>query len=273
MIRRTLGLGMLLAAVAAPAAQAEVTTCAFGGPTGTERHMRLHLPAGAQDLTLTLDAAAQTGGLDRASRHLSVGLLVVDLATNEVVAHRVYHQGVNPRRVAVLADATGSLTVDAPGPGVPFEADGQEPVPGLPPGDYGVVAFGSDGGAALPNPFWSATITVSGRHTCETRGSTRVIDRDTTDATSGTAVAAGPALYADAAQVEADLGGDLVVGLLSAFGGAGSEASVTFDHPSRDGVVDNALVPFASDPGAFSWQVDALGPAAAVDIVGVEVTW
>jgi len=273
-VRRALGIALVATAALAPAARAEVTTCAFGGPTGVQRHMQLHLPYGASDLTLELDASAQVpGGVSRASRHLAAGILVVDLATKKVAAYRIYHQGVGPRRAAVTADATGPLSVDVPGPGLPFEKDGQEPTPGLPAGDYAVVAFGSDGDTATPNPWWGARMTVSGSHSCTTSGAGRIIDLDATDATSGTSVAAGPALYAEGAAIEAQLGGDLVVGLLSAFAGAGSEARLAFSHPSGDGVVENALVPFASAPGRFAWQVDALGPVAAADVVGVEVEW
>jgi hypothetical protein len=235
--------------------------------------MQLHLPNGAPDLTVSLGPAPQTTGSSRDSRHLSIGVLVVDLATHKVVAHNVYHQGVGPQRATLVSDATGPTTLGAPAPSLPFQSSDVAPVAGLPAGDYGVVAFGSDGGRALPNPFWSASITVSGQHDCRTAGSDRIVELDATDGTTGTVAAAGPALYADGGELGAALGGDMVAGMISAFGGLGGEASVAYDHPSGDGEVTNEVAPFASAPGAFTWSVDALGPSTATDIVAVEVSW
>ena len=242
-VRRALAAAAVAAALvpAVPArAGGDVTQCAFAGPAGTFRAMRLSIAEPADDLVLTLAPAA-------AGTRVAAGVVVVDLASMRVVAARVANDRAALRHAGFVTS------------------------PGLAPGEYAVVAFGADGDDAQPNPWWRAELLVSGLHPCTPTGSGRTFDFTAADFRSGPLVVVGPAVYADGAVLTQSSARRLVVGLVDASGGPGGRASVSYSHPSGQGAVRDGVAPFATGGGTLRWTLDALGAVGTVDIAGVEV--
>jgi len=257
-----------------PARAADATTrCSFGGPAGTSRVMRLSLPEGSDFLSVT-----QTG--TRVSRpagttqswHLATGVFVIDEATHQLVSHRISNEGTATRRTVVEAEGTGAPRTDVatPGPDTPFVHSSLSPVPGLAPGSYLVVAFGSDGDPALPNDGWGGYVEVSGTHTCESLGSGQILDVSHSDFEGGTQVSTSGAAYVDGASLSRGIEHDLVVGFMDASTQIGGSASLDYNTPGGAGTVADAIVPFVSPGGVFSWTAHLTGVAPIANIAALE---
>jgi hypothetical protein len=271
------GIGSVLAlacafCVLASPATAATTTCAFGGPAGTFRAIELDVDQPGTALNVTLDAAYSNTGLTNASWHLAAGIIVVDLGSMQPVAYSLASDGLSPRRALIAIPGQAPVATDTPGPGVPLRREAVAPAPGLAPGHYAVVAFASDGDGAEATsgpPFWRAALLVDGQHSCVSRGQGSMFDHDISDFSGGTTVAAGPAVYADGAELATSVNRELVVGLIDAGGGPGGSAEVAFEHPSSSGTVSGQIKAFASRGGAFKWTANATAALASIDIAGV----
>jgi hypothetical protein len=258
-----------------PARAADPTTrCSFGGPAGTSRVFRLSLPAGSSFLRVTQSGtrvSRPTG--TTSSWHLATGVFVIDEATQRIVSHRISNEGTATRRTVVDAEGTGLPRTDVttPGPDTPFIHSDLSTVPGLAPGSYLVVAFGSDGDAALPNDGWGGYVEVSGAHTCEFLDAGRILDVNHADFSGGTQVSTYGAGYVDGASLTRGLASDLVVGFMDAGTQVVGDAALDYAMPSGTGTVQDAIVPFVSTGGPFEWTAHLTGVSPIVSIAGVEV--
>jgi hypothetical protein len=261
------------ALAAGPSRAAEVTTrCSFGGPAGASSVFRLSLPSGSSFLNLTVTGgrvSRPTG--TRESWHLARGVFVVDEASGRVVSHRISSEGSAPRRSVVEADGIPRTEAETPGPDAPFAHTSLVQVPRLDPGSYLVVAFASDGDAALPNDGWGGFVEVSGTPRCEPLGPGRILDVDHTDFSGGTQVSTYGASVIDGASLARDVDGDLVVGLMDASTQVQGEAVLDYVTPGGTGTVEDAIVPFASPGGPFQWTARAHGVSPLIAIAALAV--
>jgi hypothetical protein len=185
---------LVLGLATVPATAAEPSPCQLGGPAGTASVVRVDLPHGSPSLALrvtspTTPTAASAAGT-RASWHLATQVAVVRVGTGSLVASRVVQSGSSPRAVALSAQGR-DVRQDTPGPAAPFVHAAAAVPPYLAAGRYLLVAYGTDGSPALPNPGWSAEASFGTEVTCvPLRVRTSLVDRDQTTFTGGTQLTA-----------------------------------------------------------------------------------
>lgn len=265
------GLGVERVATAAAS-----STCHFGGPAGTASVVRIHLPQRTTGIALRVTTATSLGSRPsdlaggRSSWHLATGLTIVRAGSERLVASRFVQSGSSPRRVAVSAGGQDERA-DAVAPGAPFNHVGGTVPEALPAGDYYVVAYGADGDAAQPNPWWSAQLAVGADVACEpVRAVTHVFDRDGTDFTGGTQVAAYGAGYASGATLALPLRGGLVVGMIDAERQFVGSAQVRYRTATgQGGRVEDELAGFSGRAGRYTFTADYSGVFPLVLVSGV----
>ena len=265
------GLGVERAATAASS-----TTCHFGGPAGTSSVFHIHLARRTSGLALRVTTPTSLGSRasdlagDRSSWHLATGLAVVGERGRRIVASRFVQSGSSTRRVAVSA-AGEDVRADVAAPGAPFNHVGGDVPPELPAGDYYVVAYGTDGDTAQPNPWWSAELTVGARIGCEAVATTqRVFDRDGSDFTGGSQAAAYGAGYAAGSTLKMSLRPGLVVGMIDAERQFAGSVQVRYRSATgQGGRVKNSLAGFAGTAGRYTFTADYDGVFPLVLVSGV----
>jgi hypothetical protein len=250
------------------------TDCPFGGPTPGYDVIRLDLPTGSPFLILDIgEGRAQRGVNSQDNWHLTEGIFVVNAETRVLEAFRVGSQGMAPRRVVAGTDDEPLLDQSVVGPEVPYQHSNAGLRDGLPPGSYYVIAFGTDGGSALPNEFWTAGIQVAGVHACTTDGVGETFDFDQGDFTGGTQVYAPGAGYADAVSRSFETPREIVVGLMDAETQArsASDASLAYQMPTSSGTVSQQLVPFISTAGTHTFSASYRGVYPLIAVAGVTI--
>jgi hypothetical protein len=274
-IRRVAYIALVLTAAVGPPAHASdaITHCAFGGPAGTARVLRLVLPEGSDFLTVGLSGthASRPAGTT-ASWHLATGVFVVDEATMRLASYRIASEGTATRRTVVESDGTRSADIVTPGPDTPFRHTTLAPAPGLAPGSYVVVAFGSDGSATAPNDGWGGFVEVAGIHDCSILPGGAIVDLNHADFSGGTQVATTGLMHMDGATLTRDLAGDVVVGLMDA--STQLAGTATLDYSLAGGVtgtVDDSIIPFLAPGGSFAWTAHVTGVAPTISIVALSV--
>ena len=272
-LARSLFCLVVLAASTLSSAHADQgTDCSFGGPTPGWRALKLDLPQGSTFLTLELGSTRVQRGLSgQDDWHLASGIVVVEAQTLALEAFRVSSKGMAPRRAVV--DASGERVVqDVTAPDVPYEHGASGFRNGLPAGSYYVIAFGSDGGPANPNEWWSAGIQVSATVPCTPVGDGGVFDFDQTDF-DGTQVYAPGAGYADSITMQTTMTRQVVVGLMDAEtqGRVASNISLDYTTPMAAGTVSQKLIPFVSTAGAHSFTASYTGEYPVINITGASV--
>ena len=271
---RALAVGVLalVGLTTVPSRAADATTrCAFGGPTAGSRVFHLDLAQAADSLTMQLTAARKTTApTGPENSHLAQGVFVLDASTKDPVAWLVRNEGTNPRRVVVDSGTADPTAVAAPGVDTPFVHEGAHRVPGLEPGSYLIVAFGSDGSPEAPNAQWGGEVVLSGSHVCEPVSSGQPFDVNHTDFTGGTQVSAPGVAAVDGASYSQDLDSSLVVGFIDASVQGPGDARVDYEHPDASGEVADAIAPFVSTRGTYRWTA-ALHGVAVASVVGLGV--
>ncbi|HVL32520.1 MAG TPA: hypothetical protein VM600_02955 [Actinomycetota bacterium] len=256
-----------------PSADANViTSCEMSASTPGFHAIRLDLPHGASFLSIEPQSKRPIRVSDDANWHLAQGLVVVNAATLEMAAARVETYGTAPRAAVVR---TGSLDTRSQvvAPDAPFYHMASRPVPGLPPGTYYAIAFGTDGGESLPNEWWSFDLRVSGSHRCTSTGVGRIFDIDQTEFTGGSQV------YVPGVGVAEDITHgyvepaetDIVVGLMDAAVQGPGEAELDFTMPLASGELDDEIVPFVSTRGEHEFRATFSGAFPQILIAGVAV--
>jgi len=270
-LKQTVASVVVLVMGAALPASASVTECHFGGPTPGWRAVTLDLPQGSDFLGIELRGTRATRPVrDGSSWHLAQGIYVIDAETLEVIAFRIISAGSDPRRVRVIADGTTVADQAVTSPEAQLIHAEKKLVPDLPPGTYHVVAFGTDGGRALPNEWWSADLRVGGSHSCAAVGSGEVFDYSHADFEGGTQINAGPVSYADGSTFSFTSERSLVVGLLDAAVQGEGEAELDFLMPNAvTGTLEDELEPFVSTIGTHDFTARFAGPYGMVSIAGV----
>lgn len=276
--RGVAALVLLLAGLGAERASsaADSTTCHLGGPAGTASVARIHLPRSTSGIALrvttptTLGARSSDVVGDRSSWHLATGLTVVRVGSERIAASRFVQSGSSPRRVAVSAGGH-DVRADTVAPGAPFNHVGGFVPPVLPAGDYDIVAWGADGDAAQPNPWWSAQLTVGARVDCEPeRAATYVFDRDGTDFSGGTQVAAYGAGYADGTRLRLRLPHGRVVGMIDAERQLAGSVQVGYRSAAgQGGRVTDDLAGFSGTGGRYTFTADYSGAFPVALVSGV----
>jgi hypothetical protein len=233
--------------------------------------LTLDLPQGSDFLGIELRGTRATRpARDGSSWHLAQGILVIDAETLEIVAFRIISAGSDPRRVQVRADGTTYVDQAVTSPEAQLIHSEKKLVPDLPPGRYHVVAFGTDGGQALPNEWWSADLRVGGTHSCAARGSGQVFDYSHADFEGGTQVNAGPVGYADGSTFSFSSEHSLVIGLLDAGVQGDGEAALDYSMPNDvTGTLEDELEPFVSTGGPHDFTARFSGLYGMVAIAGV----
>lgn len=252
------------------------TDCPFGGPTPGWAAIRLELPSGTEFLTLELGGArAARPVYDDENWHLAQGVLVLDADTLALEAYRVGSQGMAPRRVVLRAGGTTAAAQSVAAPDVPYEHAAARLRDGLPPGNYLAIAFGTDGGRALQNEWWSAGVQVSGDHRCTPIGQGETFDHDHTDFGGGTQVYAPGAGYGEGLSHAFSTTRRIVVGLLDAEtqARAASSVSLTYETPTTAEpiTISQKLVPFVSTAGDYRFEGSFRGVYPVLLVAGVAV--
>jgi hypothetical protein len=272
MPRRFALFAVVLAAFAAPGAARADTACSFGGPASGFRAMRLALPQGSSFLTMTFTSARPTmlAG-DRSSWHFSQGIGVIDESSGELVAWKLLSQGNSPRRAVVEANGMDVARHEITAPDGPFVHQSNGLVPSLPPGTYDVIAFGTDGDARLPNPWWGGEVRVSAAVSCAPLGSGEIVDYDNTDFTGGTQVAAWGAGVAQDVRLSFHTARRLTFGLLDSETQLAGSATLQYSMPGAQDTIENTTVPFVSGAGDYAFDANFSGAFPFVSISGVAV--
>jgi hypothetical protein len=274
-VRLALLLCLASSTIALPARAAD-TDCAFGGPTPGWAAIKLTLPTGTPFLTLELGGARTARPVyEDQNWHLAEGVVVINAATNAIEAFRIESAGMAPRRAVVRNDGSAVVDQAIPAADVPYEHHTHRLRDGLPAGTYYVVAFGVDGGKALPNEWWRAGVQVGGQHPCTRIGSGTTFDIDHTDFTGGTQAYVPGAGYADAITHGFTIPQEqeMVVGLIDAQTQirAASTVELSYEMPSGTGSFSQDLIPFVSAPGPFAFEASFAGTYPVIAIAGVAI--
>lgn len=269
--RRVLVLATLLATLSSTlgARAAAITTCVFGGPTPGYSAARLELPEGTDFVSIEKHGGRPGRFAGPESWHLAQGMLIIDAATLDIVSFRVESVGSAPRAVVVDVDGTRVARQEHPGPDGPFYHQAAHPRPGLAPGTYFLVGFGSDGGRAFPNDWWGADVRVGGSHRCTPVGTGEVFDFDQTHFDGGTHAYAGPVGHAEGITLSWETPRQLVVGLMDAAVQAVGEAELDYSMPSASGTIEDEIEPFVSLGGRLDFEARYAGPYPLMLIAGV----
>lgn len=274
MTRRSVALlaALLSLCTFAPAQAAE---CSFGGPTPGWHALKLNLPEGSSFLTLELGGARSSivgrPVQDDNNWHLAQGIFVVNAQTRALEAYRIDSQGMAPRRIVARHDGQTFVEQNAPAPDVRYEHHASKLRPGLPPGQYYVIAFGTDGGRMLPNEWWSAGLQVQGTHSCAVIGAGETFDFDHTDFSGGSQVALPGAGRGEGLARAYNTQRGIVVGLMEAQTQARAVGSATLEYatPTATGRLSQQIVPFVSSAGAYSFSASYQGYYPTVLVAGV----
>jgi hypothetical protein len=209
---------------------------------------------------------------DAKNWHLGQGVFVIDEATRALVSYRISSEGSAPRRAVVAMNGSDPIVADTPGPDEPFVHSDLVAAPGLGPGRYLVVAFGSDGSAAAPNDQWSGQVQLSGSHPCLPIGVGELLDVNHTDFRGGQQVSTYGVSAMDGVSYSKTIDRDLIVGFMDASTQLAGDATLSYAMPGgRMGIVDDAIVPFVSSRGPHSWTASAHGVAPIVSVVALQV--
>jgi len=276
LLARLLPALLLLGLLVKPAPAAEPSPCQLAGPAGTASVLRLDLPRGSRSLALrvTTDAGAANQSAGRTgSWHLATQIAVLRASDGRLVAHRAVQLGSSPRAVVV---SSGEADVRAAVPAVPapFRHTAASVPPYLPAGRYLLVAYGTDGSPAVPNPGWSAEASFSVPVTCaalQTR--TSVLDRDQSSFTGGTQIGTYGAGTGTAVSTTWSSRERFVVGLVDAGVQAVGTARLVASPPrSKRVLAEDALQPFAGSAGTYRFTADWTGAFPLVLVCAVAFT-
>ncbi|HVL82523.1 MAG TPA: hypothetical protein VM840_13115 [Actinomycetota bacterium] len=265
-------LALVLSSGGAAAAE-ETTRCTAGGPTPGFRAIRLDLrEQGSNHIGLEIRGTRSRPVGSSESWHLVQGVFVLDAVTREPVAWRVHSRGSHPHRTVVRTDGQTHLSQAAPGPDVPLARGRMKIPPGLAPGVYDVVAFGTDGSRSAPQDQWLVDIRVQGKHRCTPIGSGEVIDVSHADAEGGTQVVAPGAGYAEGVQFGFGTGRETFVGVLDASVYSQGEIEVAYELPDVAGTAGRGLLPLVSRrAGDHRYSADYRGLFPVVKVAGVAI--
>ncbi len=278
-MKRISALVIIMCSVVGAAARAtEVTTCSMGGPTPGYRAMRFELPQGSSFLGLEPYGTRPFRPVSNNTNwHLASGVYIVNAATKAIEAYRVESTGSAPRAIVVGLEGGETTKVSTTTPDGPFYHTASKPRAGLAPGTYYAIGFGTDGGTATPNEWWSYDVRIEGEHKCTSIGDGVVFDVDNTEFTGGTQIFAGAVGSAEEIKHTMPLPDniDLVVGLMDAavqgseIGGGEGGAELEYAMPSGDGVVEDAIIPFSSWSGAHDFEGSFQGAFPMLLVAGV----
>lgn len=244
----------------------------MGSSTPGSSVIRFDLPEGTDFVSIEPKSKRPIRVSDERNWHLAQGLVIVDAATYEVEAARVEVFGTTPRWAVV--DAGGvEVRQEAATPDGPFYHQYGASVPGLEPGTYYAVAFGTDGGASTPNEWWQYDLRLGGRHSCRPLTSGSVFDIDHTEFRGGSQLYVPAAGAADDIEhrFEPEAGTDLVVGLMDAAVQGPGEATLEYEMPLQAGEVEDEIVPFASVGGEHRFTASFEGAFPQILIAGTAV--
>jgi hypothetical protein len=270
-VRRVLTAALLVAGATTGAHADPVGTCTLAGPAGSASVVRIDLPRGAPSLAMRITTSSTLSPTDpslvggRKSWHLATEVALLRLRDGALVAHRELQTGSSPRRLAVSAGGQ-DLRADVLGPGLPFKHWGGFVPDFLGAGSYLLVAMGTDGDAAVPNPGWSAEATFGAPVAClpaTVRSS--VFDLDQSAFRGGTQVSAvGPGAGRGTAAT-LPVAQSWVVGMVDA------ETQGPGDVTVRVGslTVRDALRPFSGRRGRYHLHADWTGAIPLVLVAGV----
>lgn len=266
----------VLVAAASPGAHADPgSSCTLAGPAGSASVVRIDLPRGAPTLAMRITTSSALSPTDpslvggRNSWHLATEIALLRLPDGALVAHRELQTGSSPRRLAVSAGGRDTRA-DLVGPGLPFKHWGGFAPDFLRPGSYLLVAMGTDGDAAVPNPGWSAEAAFGAPVTClPAPVRTSVFDLDQSAFRGGTQVSAlGPGAGRDTA-VTLSVARSWVVGMVDAESQLAGDVTVRLTTPRGTVSVQNALRPFAGRRGRYLLRADWTGAVPLVLVAGV----
>lgn len=262
-----------LALLTAPPAHAQdVTHCQLGSSTPGASVIRFDLPEGTDFVSIEPKSSRPIRMSDARNWHLAQGLLIIDAASNEVAAARVEVYGTTPRWAVINAGDVQARNEVAT-PDGPFYHQYGASVPGLEPGSYYAVGFGSDGGDATPNEWWQYDLRLGGRHSCRVTATGTIFDIDHTEFSDGSQVYVPAAGTAEgiAHRFGPPAGTDLIVGLMDAAVQGPGEASLQYEMPLAAGEVDDTIVPFASVNGEHRFTATFRGAFPQILIAGVAI--
>lgn len=254
-----------------PAGAASGTSCSFGGPTPGWRAVRFDLTEPSSFLTLELSGSrAPKQGQNDADWHLAQGILVINVATRDLEAYRVSSSGMVARSTVVRHEGESYVHQTTPAVEVPFSHFSARLRDGLPAGSYYVVAFGTDGGKALPNEWWSAGVQIEGKHSCAPIGSGEVFDHDLGDFQGGTQVYSQGVGMAEDTAFSFSTSRSMVIGLMEAQVQVRALSSMSMDYttPTRAGTISQAIIPFVSTSGLYAFQASYSGVYPNIAIAG-----
>ncbi|MFN2539290.1 MAG: hypothetical protein ABR549_14240 [Mycobacteriales bacterium] len=276
--RRLLASALCLAGTSlVPSAQADpVRSCTLAGPAGSASVVRLDLPHGAPSLAMRITTSSALSPTDpslaggRNSWHLATEVALVRLRDGALIAHRELQLGSSPRRLALSAGGA-DVRADIVGPGLPFKHSAGFVPDFLGPGSYLLVAMGSDGDPALPNPGWSADAAFGAPVSCLPASvPTTVFDLDQSAFRGGTQVSAVGPGAGQGTGVTLTARHSWVVGMVDAASQAAGDVTVRIVNPQhRVSTVHNALRPFVGRRGTYRLGADWVGAVPLVLVAGV----
>lgn len=274
----TLSALLVGAALASPASAAEVRPCTFAGPAGTASVLRVDLPKGSPSLALRVttptrlvdtspQSVASSGGW-----HLATQIALLRAGTRALVASRAVQVG-SSSRALVLETAGQRVSAAVPAVPAPFRHVGAVVPAYLSPGSYLLVAYGTDGSPALPNPSWSAEASFGAPVTCTPlRVGVTLLDRDQTAFTGDTQLAAygaGTGAGATSWQTRSRY----VVGFVDAATQFAGDAQVLGSLPRGARVeVRNGVRSFASGGGTYRFSASWTGAFPVVLVCAATFT-
>ena len=267
----------LTGAALVPAAQAEANaTCTLAGPAGSASVVRVDLPRGAPSLAMRITTSTALSPTDptlaggRSSWHRATQVALLRLRDGALVAHRELQLGSSPRRLAV-SGADRDVRADLVGPGLPFKHTGGFVPDFVGTGAYLLVAMGTDGSSAVPNPGWSVEAVFGSAVSClPATVPSSVFDLDQSAFTGGTQVSAlGPGA-GQGTTAALSVRHSWVVGMVDAQSQAAGDVTVKVAGPRRTtSTVHNALRPLVGRRGAYRFAADWTGAVPLVLVAGV----
>ena len=273
---------MLALLVGGPLAQvapaAEVRPCALAGPAGTASVLRVDLPHGSPSLALRVttptrlvDVSPRSVG-SSGGWHLATQLALLRADTGALVASRAVQVGSGPRAV-VLAAGGQAARRDLPAVPAQFRHVGAVAPAYLSPGRYLLVAYGTDGSPALPNPGWSAEVSFGVPVTCAPlRVGVTLLDRDQTAFVGGDQVTSYGA-GTGAGTTSWHSRSRYLVGFVDAATQVAGDAHAVGALARGTRVeVRNEVRAFASGPGRYRFTADWTGLFPVVLVCAVSFT-
>jgi hypothetical protein len=268
---------LLIGAALVPSARADsATTCPLAGPAGSASVVRIDVPHGARSLAMRITTPTAVSPTDptlaggRSSWHLATQIALVRLRDGALIAHRELQLGSSPRRLAISAQGR-DVRADLLGPGLPFKHTGGYVPDLLAPGSYLLVAMGTDGSRAVPNPGWSAEAVFGAAVSCVPAAvPTTVFDLDQSAFSGGTQVSAvGPGV-GQGTSTQLNANRSWVVGMVDAQSQVAGDVSVTVTAARHPAVtVHDALRPFSGRGGRYGLAADWVGAVPLVLVTAV----